>query len=333
MEWSPAHIPTTEGEQALDNLFSFYEDCIVEEDSLSLLSPLVPSSPELSVSLLVPSSPELSVSPLVPSSLELSISPLVPSSPELSVSPLVPSSLELSVSPLVPSSPVSPVFPPNLPLPPPLLLPFSSSAQSPLSHAGTSVSPLPALCGVDPPWASRSTAPSGCLDPLAPPLASDPVSPPWLVVQTPPPWLLPPLGSAWDHRPFGYTGLPRTSGYTLVGCCHAFATDLRVVCCATPLHPYGSVWLRPPSGSASVLCRSGSTSDLWHPGSSSRNRRHVSLAASEACGVVSGRRPSICALGSFSIGSVSISHPHGFVEEVNTMAPPSLDSAVDHHPG
>ncbi|XP_067228248.1 interferon-induced very large GTPase 1-like [Chanodichthys erythropterus] len=137
------------------------------------------------VSPLVPSSSELSVSPLVPSSSELCVSPLVPSSSELCVSPLVPSSSELSVPLLVLSSPV---FPPNLPLPPPQTT-YSSS--------------LPPLV----PFSLSSTPSRKCMDPtrcfrppvspwtevlLAPPPAFESNTPPRPVDASPSPWLLPP---------------------------------------------------------------------------------------------------------------------------------------------
>lgn len=89
-----------------------------------------------------------------------------------------------------------------------------------------------------------------------------------------------------------------------------------------------------PSGSAftSALSCSSSTLAIWYSGCTSRDHRHVSVVATEACCVVPVHRLSVCALGSFSTGSVSIRHPHGLVKEIYIMAPPSLDSAVGHHP-
>ncbi len=60
--------------------------------------------------------------------------------PESPASPLVPSSPESPASPLVPSSSCPPVFPPNLPLPPPLK-PASSSPLSPLMPVSPSAHP------------------------------------------------------------------------------------------------------------------------------------------------------------------------------------------------
>ncbi|ROL55598.1 hypothetical protein DPX16_23615 [Anabarilius grahami] len=96
-------------------------------------------------------------------------------------------------------------------------------------------------------------------------------------------------------------------GRTSPRLCHGLASLLlRAV--SPPL------WLRPPSGSASAHSRCSSTSDLWHPGSTSGDRRHASVAASKACGIVPGHRLSICTLGSFSTSSVSIHHPHDLVD-------------------
>ncbi|KAL0165942.1 hypothetical protein M9458_037786, partial [Cirrhinus mrigala] len=86
------------------------------------------------------------------------------------ISPLITYSPESPVSILALSSPMSPF----LPLPPPLLGPFSPSA--PPSMA------LPDYA--DPPWASRSLALSWGVDPQAPPWASDPSASSWL--HTPP---------------------------------------------------------------------------------------------------------------------------------------------------
>ncbi|ROL44243.1 Autophagy-related protein 16-2 [Anabarilius grahami] len=211
--------------------------------------------------------------------------------------------------------PLLPVCLPSLPLPPPLQIPASSFAQSPLSPVSPSVPPPPALCGVDTPWASRFITLSGCSYPLAPHSDTDPVTPPRPGLQTPPTWFLPPLASPGT---IGLTAPPRSG----------VATDLQAICCAPSLHPYGSVWLRLPSGSVSDLSLSGSTSDLRYPGSTSGDRRHSSVTATEAFGVVPDHQLSVCALG--STGSVSICHPHGLLKEIYTMAPPSLDSAVGH---
>ncbi|ROL53539.1 hypothetical protein DPX16_21788 [Anabarilius grahami] len=142
------------------------------------------------------------VSPLVPSSSELSVSPLVPSSSELSVSPLVPSSPELSVSPLVPSSPV---FSPNLPLPPPQTTYSSSLPQTTYSSSlpQTTYSSLPPLVPfslssapsrkrMDPTRSFRPPASPWTEDLLAPPPAFESNTPPRPVDTSPSPWLLPP---------------------------------------------------------------------------------------------------------------------------------------------
>ncbi|ROL52823.1 hypothetical protein DPX16_2329 [Anabarilius grahami] len=179
------------------------------------------------------------------------VSPLVPSSSELSVSPLVPSSSELSVSPLVPSSPV---FPPNLPLPPPQttyssslppLVPFSLSsapslapppsqssgfripprmlvvpaqARSPDPAVSVGLSSIPAPPGSPSSVASPSAVPR--VAPLNSPLWRFPSSTPpwglimvglwtniWLLLLQASPWLLPPSTPPWTICCFLWTGL------------------------------------------------------------------------------------------------------------------------------
>ncbi len=79
---------------------------------------------------------------VLPSAPDSPVSRLVPFSPESPASLLVPSSPESLASPLVPPCSCPPVFPPSLPLPPPLK-PASSSASSPLVRVSSSAHPHP----------------------------------------------------------------------------------------------------------------------------------------------------------------------------------------------
>lgn len=57
-------------------------------------------------------------------------------------------------------------------------------------------------------------------------------------------------------------GLSLYIGSTWVRHRHTSIVDLRVICCSLALHPFGSDKLRPPSGSASALSPSSSTSAI-----------------------------------------------------------------------
>ncbi|XDV43046.1 hypothetical protein PO909_011598 [Leuciscus waleckii] len=97
----------------------------------------------------------------------------------------------------MPSSelPVPAVFPPSLPLLPPLPESVSFYAQSSLSPVCPLAPlplPLPPLSCVDPSWAGCYPAPPGQVYPIAPSPAADLVTPPRPVALTPLPWLLPP---------------------------------------------------------------------------------------------------------------------------------------------
>ncbi|ROJ08797.1 hypothetical protein DPX16_3107 [Anabarilius grahami] len=112
------------------------------------------------------------------------VSPLVPSSSELFVSPLVPSSSELSVPLLVLSSPV---FPPNLPLPPPQTISSSLPPLVPFSLSST-----PSRKRMDPTRCFRPPVSPWTEVLLAPPPAFESNTPPRPVDASPSPWLLPP---------------------------------------------------------------------------------------------------------------------------------------------
>ncbi|XDV47202.1 hypothetical protein PO909_016901 [Leuciscus waleckii] len=156
--------------------------------------------------------------------------------------------------PSQPSSPASSSDPRQF------LFPFAAVSRQPLSSFSRRFTPW-LLCGVNTPQASRTTAPSGCSDPLALPPATDPVTP-----SRPDSALAPPsLSSIWDHRPLASPGslnppAPPRSYVTMPTrqTCEPFA-----VC-----HLSTST---SPSGSAlpQALSCSGSTSDLRYPCSTS----------------------------------------------------------------
>ncbi|ROL54918.1 hypothetical protein DPX16_12787 [Anabarilius grahami] len=76
------------------------------------------------------------------------------------------------------------------------------------------------------------------------------------------------------------TWLPRPSSSELVSRCSAFTTNFQAFSCASSLHPFSSVRLRLPSGSALVFSPMGSASVLWHPGSTSDACRCGSISLS-----------------------------------------------------
>ncbi|ROI15380.1 hypothetical protein DPX16_12932 [Anabarilius grahami] len=93
--------------------------------------------------------------------------------------------------------PSSPLVPPGLPLPLPLLESPDSSAQSPLLPVSPSAPPRPLLGEVDPPQAFSEPAPLWRVDPLALPSAVDPVAPPWLLPPSASSGSLEPPASPW----------------------------------------------------------------------------------------------------------------------------------------
>lgn len=192
------------------------------------------------------------------------------------------------------------------------MVPLSLSLPLPLSQLGplASVSPSapPSVVkhnGLDPPWASRSSASSWCDDPLAPTLASEPWTPhpsdplasPWLHASSSPPWIVIPPGLPW-------------SDVTLV-----LPQDFM-----PPAKPQPSIPLAPP-GSTVVLGRSGSTVVFWVPASVPRA---VSFAlALHTSGV-------ILALCLFCFPWVFTSHSFTSVGQISCfiLVPPSIGSAV-----
>ncbi|ROL50260.1 hypothetical protein DPX16_19064 [Anabarilius grahami] len=227
------------------------------------------------------------------------------------VSPLVPSSSELSISPLVPSSPV---FPPNLPLPPPQTTYSSSLPQTTYSSSlpQTAYSSLPPLVPF-----SLSSAPSRKrMDPTR---SFRPPASPWTEDHLAPP----PAFESCRHVAFTVappsldsTGLPRPSGSDLVR--------------RRPACTCGFTWLPLPLVSSFFLSRSVSvfrfpvsTSDARRPGSSSVSR---SSSVGWALQHSSSTWISI-------IGGISIGRPQGGASQLSTMAFPVLDSTLGPHHG
>ncbi len=142
---------------------------------------------------------------------------------------------ESPASLLVLPSSCLPVFPPGLPLLPPLK-PASSSASSPLVHVSPSVHPqsAPAVCSDPPPrdfqppappWLLASSSPPWPVIPLAPPGSLVPPAPPWSVVDHPPSRDSAPLASPRHSippalsrllLPFGSTFILSRTGSTVV---------------------------------------------------------------------------------------------------------------------
>ncbi|KAI2644851.1 Zinc metalloprotease ZmpB [Labeo rohita] len=84
----------------------------------------------------------------------------------------------------------------------------------------------------------------------------------------------------------------------------------------------------PPSGSPSVLCRSGSAADLWSSASASIARALGSALALRVLGVALDLWLSVSASGSTSTCSAAVGRPPGVVSPSSTMAPPSVGSTV-----
>lgn len=173
--------------------------------------------------------------------------------------------------------------------------------------------------------ASHLPAPPECTDPLAPPPAAVPNTLPWPVFQAPVPFLLPPsaLPGSMDllvppssldplapSRSDNTASMPRTYVST--------------ICYALSLHLYGSIWLHPPTGSASALRVSGTLASPQGIVSAALSRPPKPAISLWTIYSLSVRWAS-------TIGSVVVHHPHAV--ESTSMAPPSSDSTMGFHPG
>ncbi|ROL46905.1 hypothetical protein DPX16_20557 [Anabarilius grahami] len=152
----------------------------------------------------------------------------------------------------------------------------------------------PPLSGESTPRVLRESSLHGCEKPLALPSASARSSPPRSVV-----------GSTWVR--YRYT----------------YATDLQAGRYSPALHPFVLGQLLPPSGSASALGRSCSTSALRISTTISGGRHCGYVAAVLIFGV-----PLLHQLSGFAVGSiigiaVASGCPHGGASEHISMAPPS----------
>ncbi|KAI2653700.1 hypothetical protein H4Q32_014026 [Labeo rohita] len=153
------------------------------------LPPLLPPSPEPSVTLVPVSSFRRASVPMSSSGR----APVSKSSPERETVPQS-SQKRASVPRGSSKSPEAHKFPCSNPLLPPPLL----SSGSPSAHT------QPTICAVGSPWVYQSPSVLWLEDPLSPPPASESRTPPQLVDPAPPPWLLAPYS--------------RPSGSTLVCC-------------------------------------------------------------------------------------------------------------------
>ncbi|XP_067312536.1 uncharacterized protein [Pseudorasbora parva] len=129
----------------------------------------------------------------------------------------------------------------------------------------------------------------------------------------------PSLGSTGHIRPNGFSGPPRLSGSALIS--------------RHPCNTFGFVWLLLPLCSTFILGPTGSASVLRSSGSTSDARRHGSTSVSWASGLVWAHRTS-CSSGVSISGCFLVGHPQGVSHRVvDTMVPPSSDSALGPHLG
>ncbi|KAI2645615.1 Sal-like protein 3 [Labeo rohita] len=208
--------------------------------------------------------------------------------------------------------PVGMEFPPT----PPLL-----SVWSPLSPDNPSAHPQPTTCAVGSPRVCQLPSASGLEDPSSPPPASESRTPPRPSDPAAPPRLSAP------SSPSSPIGPPAPPG-SLVFPAPPWTLFLRL---SLSLRPTGSVDLLPPSGTAFILCRSGSAADLWISAYASVARASGSALALRNLGVALDLRLSVSASGSSASCSASVGRPPGVVSPSSTMAPPSIGSTVGHH--
>ncbi|XDV39024.1 hypothetical protein PO909_008323 [Leuciscus waleckii] len=132
---------------------------------------------------------------------------------------------------------------------------------------------------------------------------------------------------------YGSTGLLCPSSYALVSHPFTCTTDFLAFCCASPFHLFSSVELHLTFSNALVLSSNGSASVLRHIGSTSAACYRSSAMASRTFCVARSHRLFCSAWVFTSISSISVCHSQGFVCQVATMAPPSLNSAMGLRPG
>ncbi|KAI2648546.1 Collagen alpha-5(VI) chain [Labeo rohita] len=208
--------------------------------------------------------------------------------------------------------PVGMEFPPT----PPLL-----SVWSPLSPDSPSAHPQPTTCAVGSPRVCQLPSASGLEDPSSPPPASESRTPPRPSDPAAPPRLSTP------SSPSSPIGPPAPPG-SLVFPAPPWTLFLRLRL-VTPSHRLCGP--PPPSGTAFILCRSGSAADLWISAYASVARASGSALALQNLGVALDLRLSVSASGSSASCSASVGRPPGVVSPSSTMAPPSIGSTVGHH--